>query len=132
MLNENATLFRRRYLNGSHAGFVMYVSDAAQNQEDIDAMREAFKTAKGVGNFRSLFLHSPNGKKDGVQITLIMRSRRKTSSPASNITRVFVANELDPLQSVFLEINDNIGGKWSGSGRMSWAGISSRPTLDRD
>ncbi|MGO1068420.1 phage portal protein [Lysobacter sp. CA199] len=69
LLNESATLFRRKYyLNGSHAGFIMYVNDAAQDQADIDAMRQALKDAKGVGNFRNLFLYSPNGKKDGVQV----------------------------------------------------------------
>lgn len=68
-LNEAATLFRRRYyLNGSHAGFIMYVTDAAQNETDIDAMRQALKNSKGPGNFRNLFLYSPNGKKDGIQI----------------------------------------------------------------
>lgn len=68
-LNESATLFRRRYYNnGSHAGFILYISDAAQEQADIDAMREALKASKGPGNFRNLFLYSPNGKKDGVQL----------------------------------------------------------------
>lgn len=68
-LNENATLFRRKYyLNGSHAGFILYVNDSAQKTEDIDAMREALREAKGVGNFRNLFMYSPNGKKDGVQV----------------------------------------------------------------
>lgn len=68
-LNESATLFRRRYYNnGSHAGFIMYVSDPAQQQGDIDAIREALKQSKGPGNFRNLFMYSPNGKKDGIQI----------------------------------------------------------------
>lgn len=68
-LNENATLFRRKYyLNGSHAGFILYVNDTAQSQDDIDAMRTALKESKGVGNFRNLFMYSPNGKKDGVQV----------------------------------------------------------------
>jgi PBSX family phage portal protein len=68
-LNESATLFRRRYYNnGSHAGFILYVSDPAQQQADIDAMREALKNSKGPGNFRNLFLYSPNGKKDGIQL----------------------------------------------------------------
>jgi PBSX family phage portal protein len=68
-LNENATLFRRRYyLNGSHAGFIMYVSDPAQSEADIEAMRKALKDSKGPGNFRNLFMYSPNGKKDGIQI----------------------------------------------------------------
>ncbi len=69
LLNENATLFRRRYyLNGSHAGFILYMTDAAQTNDDVDALRKALKDAKGPGNFRNLFMYAPNGKKDGVQI----------------------------------------------------------------
>ena len=68
-LNESATLFRRKYyINGSHAGFIMYMTDAAQNQEDVNNLRNAMKSAKGPGNFRNLFMYSPNGKKDGIQI----------------------------------------------------------------
>lgn len=69
LLNESATLFRRKfYLNGSHAGFIMYMSDPAQNQSDVDNIREALRKSKGPGNFRNLFMYSPNGKKDGIQI----------------------------------------------------------------
>ena len=46
----------------------MHISDPAQQQEDIDAIRQALKDSKGPGNFRNLFLYSPNGKKDGVQL----------------------------------------------------------------
>ena len=68
-LNESATLFRRKYyINGSHAGFIMYMRDAAQNQEDVNNIRQAMKSAKGPGNLRNLFMYSPNGKKDGIQI----------------------------------------------------------------
>ena len=36
-LNEAATLFRRKYYkNGSHAGFVFYMTDAAANTQDVD------------------------------------------------------------------------------------------------
>ena len=142
-LNENATLFRRRYyLNGSHAGFIMYVSDAAQDQGDIDAMRSALKDSKGVGNFRNLFLYSPNGKKDGVQIIPVSEVAAKDEFwNIKNITRddqlaghrippqlmgiipqntggfgdvekaarVFVANELEPLQEAMREINEIVG-----------------------
>ena len=69
LLNESSTLFRRKYyINGSHAGYILYVNDAAQSTEDIDKIREALKNAKGPGNFRNLFLYAPNGKKDGVQV----------------------------------------------------------------
>jgi len=46
----------------------MYMTDAAQNQEDVNNIRQAKKSAKGPGNFRNLFMYSPNGKKDGIQI----------------------------------------------------------------
>lgn len=69
LLNESSTLFRRKYyINGSHAGYILYVNDAGQNEQDIDAMRQALKNAKGPGNFRNLFLYAPGGKKDGVQV----------------------------------------------------------------
>lgn len=69
MLNESATLFRRRYYNnGSHAGFILYVTDAAQTQGDVDKMREQLTKTKGVGNFKNLFYYAPNGKKDGIQM----------------------------------------------------------------
>ncbi|UCP00577.1 phage portal protein [Metapseudomonas lalkuanensis] len=69
LLNESAMLFRRRYYNnGSHAGFILYMTDAAQNEQDIADLRTALKSAKGPGNFRNLFVYSPSGKKDGIQL----------------------------------------------------------------
>lgn len=69
MLNESATLFRRRYYNnGSHAGFILYVTDAAQKQSDVDKMREQLTQTKGSGNFRNLFYYAPGGKKEGIQL----------------------------------------------------------------
>ncbi|MCL1861853.1 MAG: phage portal protein [Proteobacteria bacterium] len=68
-LNESATLFRRRYYNnGSHAGFILYMTDAAHSQEDVDNLRKALKESKGPGNFRNLFMYAPSGKKDGIQL----------------------------------------------------------------
>ena len=69
MLNESATLFRRRYYNnGSHAGFILYLTDAAQSQGDVDKMREQLTKAKGSGNFKNLFYYAPGGKKEGIQL----------------------------------------------------------------
>ncbi len=40
-LNEAATLFRRKYYqNGAHAGYIMYMTDAAQSSSDIEYMRQ--------------------------------------------------------------------------------------------
>ncbi len=68
-LNRDATLFRRKYyLNGSHAGFILYMTDSAHNEGDIDNIRQALKDSKGPGNFKNLFMYAPNGKKDGMQL----------------------------------------------------------------
>jgi PBSX family phage portal protein len=99
-LNESATLFRRRYYNnGSHAGFILYMSDAANSAEDIDKVREAMRNAKGPGNFRNLFLYSPNGKKDGVQVIPISEvAARDDFFNIKNVTRddILAAHRVPP------------------------------------
>ena len=89
LLNESATLFRRRYYkNGAHAGFILHVSDALASQDDADAIEKAMKSAKGVGNFKNLFLYMPNGKKDGVQVIPIADVAAKDEfSGVKNISR---------------------------------------------
>jgi PBSX family phage portal protein len=68
-LNEEATLFRRRYFkNGSHMGSIFYLSEANIDEESADAIEEQIVAGKGAGNFRNMFLHVPGGKKDGVQV----------------------------------------------------------------
>lgn len=68
-LNEAATLFRRKYYqNGAHAGYILYMTDAAQSSSDVDRMRQAMRDTKGLGNFRNLFMYAPNGKPDGIKI----------------------------------------------------------------
>ena len=142
-LNENATLFRRRYYkNGTHAGYIMYVTDAAHNTADVDAIREAVKSGKGAGNFKNMFMYAPNGKKDGIQIIPLSDVAAKDEFfNIKNVTRddilaahrvppqlmgvmpsnvggfgavepaakVFALNELKPLQSKMLQINDLLG-----------------------
>jgi len=139
LLNESATLFRRKYyLNGSHAGFIMYMTDAAQNQEDVNNIRQAMKSAKGPGNIRNLFMYSPNGKKDGIQIIQLSEVAAKDEflniknvsrddmmaahrvppqmmgimpnnvggfGDVEKAIRIFVRNELIPLQKRLKELN---------------------------
>lgn len=145
LLNESATLFRRKYyLNGSHAGFIMYMTDAAQNQEDVNNIRQAMKSAKGPGNFRNLFMYSPNGKKDGIQIIPLSEVAAKDEflniknvsrddmmaahrvppqmmgimpnnvggfGDVEKASRVFIRNELMPLQKRIEELNVWLGEK---------------------
>ncbi|WP_110431169.1 phage portal protein, partial [Haemophilus influenzae] len=68
-LNESATLFRRKYyLNGAHAGSIIYMTDPTQNQDDTEAIKTQIRQTKGTGNFKNLFVYIPNGKKDGMQV----------------------------------------------------------------
>lgn len=142
-LNEAATLFRRKYYkNGSHAGFILYMTDAASNTKDVDALREALKKSKGPGNFRNVFMYAPGGKKDGIQILPVSEVAAKDEffnikgvtrddvlaahrvppqllgimpnntggfGAVEPAARVFARNELVPLQSQFLAINDWLG-----------------------
>ncbi len=69
LLGEDATLFRRKYyVNGAHMGYILYTSDSSLAVEDEAAIKKAVTESKGVGNFRSLYLNIPNGKKDSVQL----------------------------------------------------------------
>jgi len=69
LLNESATLFRRKYYNnGSHAGFILYLTDSQPEGGDVDNLREALRQSRGPGNFRNLFVHSPGGSKDGLKL----------------------------------------------------------------
>ena len=74
--------------NGSHAGFILYMTDAAQDQADIDNLRTALKNAKGPGNFRNLFIYAPNGKKEGIQLIPVSEVAAKDDFGAiKNISR---------------------------------------------
>ncbi|MEG2279636.1 MAG: capsid portal protein, partial [Comamonas sp.] len=46
-------------------------------QGDVDTLREARKSSKGLGNFRNLFFHSPGCKKDGIQLLPIGEAAAK-------------------------------------------------------
>lgn len=68
-LSESAVLFRRKYyINGGHMGFVLYMTTPQANKEDVDNIREAMKKARGLGNFKNLFLWSPGGHEKGIQV----------------------------------------------------------------
>lgn len=109
LLNEAATLFRRKYyVNGSHAGFILYLTDPADNPEDIDAIRKALKESKGPGNFRNLFMYAPNGKKDGLQLIPISEVTAKDEFlNMKNVTRddVLAAHRVPPQLLGIVPVN---------------------------
>ncbi|WII94723.1 phage portal protein [Moraxella haemolytica] len=111
-LNESATLFRRKYYNnGSHAGFILYVNDPANDPNDIDALRQALKDSKGPGNFRNLFFYSPNGKKDGIQIIPVSEIAAKDDfGTIKNISRDDVLSALRIPPQLLGIVPTNAGG----------------------
>ena len=75
------------------------MSDPAQQEADIDALRKALRESKGVGNFRNLFYYSPNGKKDGIQLIPISEVAAKDEFfNIKNVTRddVLAAHRVPP------------------------------------
>jgi len=131
-------------MNGSHAGFIMNMTDPAQSQQDVDNIRGAMKSAKGPGNFRNLFMYSPNGKKDGIQIIPLSEVAAKDEflniknmsrddmlaahrvppqmmgivpnnvggfGDVEKAAKVFVKNEIEPLQERPSELNYWLGEK---------------------
>lgn len=142
-LNESATLFRRKYYqNGAHAGYIMYVTDAAQSSTDVEALKKAMVNSKGAGNFKNLFFYAPHGKPDGIKIVPLSEVATKDDffnikkvsaadlldahripfqlmggkpenvgsvGDVEKVAKVFVRNELTPLQARFMELNE-----WAG------------------
>jgi PBSX family phage portal protein len=114
LLSENATLFRRRYyLNGAHAGFVFYLNEPLADTKTADAIRDKLGQAKGVGNFKNLFIHIPKGKKDGVQIMPIADVTAKDEfSSVKDISRddMLAAHRTPPqLIGVIPKVNGGFG-----------------------
>ena len=69
LLNESATLFRRRYYkNGGHAGYIFYSTEATIDEADFEMIKAQMRGTTGQGNFKNLFVHAPNGKEKGIQI----------------------------------------------------------------
>lgn len=134
LLNESATLFRRKYYNnGSHAGFILYMTDAAQNEEDIDALRTALKTAKGPGNFRNLFVYAPNGKKEGIQLIPVSEVAAKDEfGSIKNISRDDQLAGLRVYPQLMGVVPQNAGGFGSISDAAAvWASLELEPMQAR-
>jgi len=100
LLNEDATLFRRRYyLNGAHVGYIFYSASANLDTKEKDAIRDAVKSSKKLGNFKNLFLHIPNGREKDIQIIPVGDfSTRDELQKIKNISRddIIAAHRIPP------------------------------------
>ncbi|SDQ54777.1 phage portal protein, PBSX family [Pseudomonas sp. UC 17F4] len=112
LLNEAATLFRRRYYaNGAHAGYIFYTNDPDLTEEDEDELRAQISASKGVGNFRSMFVNIPGGKEDAIKIIPVGDFQAKDElEKVKNITRndIIAAWRMNPALAGI--IPENSGG----------------------
>lgn len=114
LLNENATLFKRKYfVNGAHCGNIFYTSDPNLDEDTEEALMEAVKSGKGIGNFKSQYIHIPNGQEKAIQVIPVgdiskndeFRNVKELSSQD-----VIVAHRVPPqLASVKPEKGTNMG-----------------------
>lgn len=82
LLNEAATLFRRKhYNNGAHMGFILVMTDPTMSSADEAEIANKVAQSKGLGNFKSMFINIPdrNKKADDV-MKLIPIGELKTQS----------------------------------------------------
>ncbi len=112
LLNEAATLFRRRYYsNGAHAGYIFYTNDPDMTEEDENELRTQISASKGVGNFRSMFVNIPGGAENAIKIIPIGDFQAKDElEKVKNITRndVIAAWRMNPALAGI--IPENTGG----------------------
>lgn len=112
LLNEAATLFRRRYYsNGAHAGYIFYTNDPNLTEDDETELRAQISASKGVGNFRSMFVNIPGGTEKAIQIIPVGDFQAKDElEKVKNITRndVIAAWRMNPALAGI--IPENSGG----------------------
>lgn len=139
-LNEDATLFRRKYyLNGSHAGYLLYMNDAnltGEQEKDIKdklSNKMAFKNlfVNGKGKDSKAPTLTPIGQVEAkdefknikskttedvlashripLDLMSIVREGFASSSDLNKVDRVFYKNELVPLLEQVCELNDFVG-----------------------
>jgi len=114
LLNEAATLFRRRYYsNGAHAGYIFYTNDPDLTEADEEQLRAQISASKGVGNFRSMFVNIPGGTEKAIQIIPVGDFQAKDElEKVKNITRndVIAAWRMNPaLAGIIPENNAGFG-----------------------
>ncbi len=110
LLNEDATLFRRKYYkNGAHMGYVFYSSGNLE-KEHQDALKEKIKGTKGVGNFRSMYVHIPDGTADSIKILPVGDfSTKDELEKIKNLSRddIIAAHRLPPALACLIPQNQS-------------------------
>lgn len=106
LLNEDATLFRRKYYkNGAHIGYIFYSTAAGLDEKTRKKMKAAIEKSKGIGNFKNMFLHIGGADKDAVQIKPVGDfSTKDDLEKIKNISRddIIAANRMPPALAAIM------------------------------
>lgn len=88
-LNEDATLFRRKYyLNGAHSGFLLYMNNANITDAQEEEIITALNSAKGLGNFKNMFINGKGKDTEKTKPELIPVGKIDARDEFSNIKNV--------------------------------------------
>ncbi|GLS26168.1 phage portal protein [Marinibactrum halimedae] len=113
LLNEGATLFRRRYyVNGNHAGYILYTADPDMSPDTEENIKQAVSGTKGPGNFRSLFVNIPKGREKSIQVIPIGDiSHKDDFERIKNITRndILSSHRIPPALASVMPENGHAG-----------------------
>lgn len=114
LLNEDATLFRRRYYkNGAHMGYVFLNTAVELSEDDETNLSKQIGDSKGVGNFRSMFLSLPGADPESIKIMPVGDiSTKDEFERVKNITRndVLAMHRINPaLAAVMPESEAGFG-----------------------
>lgn len=108
LLNEDATIFRRKYYkNGAHMGYIFY-SGGDLDDDTQQKFRAQIEGTKGVGNFRSMYVHIPNGDEKDIQIIPVGDfSTRDELEKIKNLSRddIIAAHRMPPALACLIPQN---------------------------
>jgi len=109
LLNEDATLFRRRYYrNGAHVGYIFYSASSGLDEDSRNKIKASIEGSKGLGNFRNMFLHIPNGREKDIQILPVGDfSTKDELERIKNISRddIIAAHRIPPAMASIIPTN---------------------------
>ncbi|CAH21698.1 phage capsid portal protein [Yersinia pseudotuberculosis] len=86
-------------LTASHAGVIVYLSDAMQSDTNVQALKRPLTDARVKGAFKNVFVYAAGGKKDGLQIMPFSEITTKDEfNGIKNVTRddLLAAHRVSP------------------------------------
>ena len=89
-------------------GYIFYSASQQLDPSDRDKLRQAIEGSKGIGNFRNMFLHIPNGREKDVQILPVGDfSTKDDLEKIKNISRddIIAAHRIPPAMASIIPQN---------------------------